>query len=925
MEKASPAGGKMQSKENLKDGCILDERYRITRVIGEGGFGITYEAVNIHSGKKAAIKANRQGDPRRFLQEARTLRDFAEEPAIVSVIDYFEQDGTAYIVMEYLDGIPLSLAIRQNGKWPMEKAVRSFSPIMKTLEHIHQAGVIHRDISPDNLMLMPDGSLILMDFGAAKEIHEQNVTKTSIYKSVYSPPEQRESGITLGSYTDIYALAATIYFCVTGQEPEDALSRLLFDELKKPSECGAEIKPGSEKALLKALELDPDVRTQEIAELREQLEKDYPDLTEEEKKKKEEIRKQRGRIAIALCAILTLIILGMLYKFRTNILFTTIETQTVLLDGSGMTPENFRNNADIVRKRVEAFSGNRYLWKEDQGKIRFEVPSDLFADDAPSDVVRLSISRPMVISVSVKNEADQWENLGIFSQENDILSAKAGEDGIDVTLSRDAADRFEGRLDIPGTEVKLSFDADAGYDKWGYYPAAANGDGLSIHLSSDASDHDYLIPDKLKLLHLTTPPSTDAFPVQTEWKVRWEDVNSTLFPGKNQCNQNDVPNPSILVRYEPHGEKENFPGYNLAEVSFQAALKNRLDSLDFPYAVGMDKYEKNVYVVKLPTERYWYEEISYLTEIGRYNLSYGSSKTKTTEHPDSIKLLTNSDGTWQIADEISTYNRESQQKLLEALSQQGETDLYLYYYDTPLFVCRLDDAAETLQENGTIRFTRWLSAEYPEMDDTTKHFGSFLEACSNQKLPSDINYQSGHIVEHHDEKGAIVTSDQNINVPPSLTDNKAILNLISEWNRIYAGKLRFTYNIDVDKRYLRITALNAEINDPAAALQTIESVFAENSEVFKSGDFQTIYIYVLPDNEPIFTWVSTSDPGKPLINLTLFMDFESGKLLFAKYIPFATYYHIENSEEMETSYNEYFRSSPVWQQFIRPDTEKTTP
>ncbi|MBR6090329.1 MAG: serine/threonine protein kinase, partial [Anaerolineaceae bacterium] len=527
-----------QSNKKLEEGFILDNRYKISRVIGEGGFGITYDAVNIHSGKRVAVKENRHGDPQKFLQEARTLHDFEEESSVVNVLDYFEAEGTAYIVMEYLDGIPLALEIRQKGKWDTEKTVHSFIPVMKALEHMHQAGVIHRDISPDNLMVLPDGKLILMDFGAAKEIHKQNVTMTSIYKSVYSPPEQRESGITLGSYTDVYALCATIYFCITGQEPEDALSRLLFDELKKPSECGAEIKSGSEKALLDGLELDSANRTQDVAELRKQLENDYPDLTEEEREIRIKNAKKRKRLIFTLCGIFALIILGLIFKFRVNILFSTIDTQTIILDSSLMQPEDFRNNADIVKKRVEVFSDNKYLWKEDQGHILFEVPSELFHGIDPQKAVRFALTRPMVMSVIVSKDSDEEKNLGIFSQKKDISSVENNKDGLDVFFTNEAAKRFEGALDRDGTELTIVFDMDAAYSDYGAYTGFSNGDGSSLHIKSDdpedKSDDHFWLPDELKKLHLTAMPSTAPFSVLAEWKVRWEDVNTTLFPGKNQ-------------------------------------------------------------------------------------------------------------------------------------------------------------------------------------------------------------------------------------------------------------------------------------------------------------------------------------------------------------------------------------------------------
>ena len=260
---------------------ILDQRYRILRKIGEGGFGVIYEGENLHTGEKVAIKEQKTGDIRRFLREARILHDYADEPNIVTVLDYFEDNEKAYLIMEYLDGKTLAEVIRQEGKWPTEKAVRAFVPVMHALERMHEKGVIHRDISPDNLIVRPDGSLVLMDFGSAKQKNDITVTQGVVFKSIYSPPEQREAGTIARSTTDVYALAATLYFAVTGTEPEDVLSRLLFDELKKPSESGSDILQAAEGILLSGMELRPEDRTKTVQEMREALETVYPDLTEE--------------------------------------------------------------------------------------------------------------------------------------------------------------------------------------------------------------------------------------------------------------------------------------------------------------------------------------------------------------------------------------------------------------------------------------------------------------------------------------------------------------------------------------------------------------------------------------------------------------------------------------------------------------------
>ena len=898
----------------LEEGFLLDGRYKISRVLGEGGFGITYDAVNIHSGKRVAVKANRHGDPQKFLQEARTLRDFEAETSIVSVLDYFETEGTAYIVMEYLDGIPLSLEIRQKGKWETERAVHSFIPVMNALEHMHQASVIHRDISPDNLMVMSDGRLILMDFGAAKEIHKQNVTSTSVYKSVYSPPEQRESGITLGSYTDVYALCATLYYCITGQEPEDALSRLLFDELKKPSECGADIRHGAEKALMNGLELDSVNRTQEISELREELEKYYPNLTEEEKRIRKQRKKRRNRILLILCVIVSCCILGLLYIFRIQILFSTIKTQSVWLDGNGMTAEDFQINKDKVRERVKTFTDKQYLWKEGENQsIVLTVPDDLFHGADPNDYVRFTITRPLVLSFAIQNDSEkpEWNYLGEFSKIEDIKSVHQEKDGLMITFNKDAAARFNGKLDEPGSNIRILFDSED-FSDYLFQSSISNGDGISIFLPSDTSEDEFYIPYKLKLLQLTQEPLSAPFPIHADWKVRWEKVDSALFPGKNQFDPEEIPGPAVVMKYNlrTSGEKET-SGYDLIRTGYPAIIKNRLDSLDTPYAFGMDPYHEDIIVIKIPADRYyWEEEYQWLGNLGKLDFVYGSRKTKT-EHntgPSGIKFHENEDGTWFLETVvISDYDKENLLNDLQVLRQQGEKDFYLYFKEIPVFVCSVEDAMKTLQKSEMIRFDRWILTSYPEMDETTAHFGRFIHSCLEQKL-RDADYQFGSGIEYRDSEGKCLYTDDQISFPQPLLDHQGTNDIVSHWQEEYKDSLQLEYLDVIDKNFLRIRVKNTDIYDPAKNMKAIEPLFRDHAYELNSGLFKDTVVFFL----------SGEKIENQYIMLNFDTKFETGKLGidFGQWLEFTTNgidtdTHCKLIEEYET----YMKADPFWSQF----------
>lgn len=300
---ACPACGKspadyVPQPHQLAPGTVLGGKYRLGRVLGEGGFGITYIGrdlnldmpvavkeyyptgfVNRNTGSSAEVTANTGSAQAvfdkgkdRFMAEARTLAKFSMQPGIVGVRDFFVEHNTAYIIMDYLDGITLRDWLEQNGPVPFDRLVQLMDPVMDALARIHQAGLIHRDISPDNLMLMPDGSLKLLDFGAARNVSGVDEKSLSVMlKPGYAPEEQYRSKGQQGPWTDVYALCATLYRGATGQTPEDAMQRVFDDQLAPPSALGAQISPSQEAALMKGMAVLQKNRIASVEELRQAL------------------------------------------------------------------------------------------------------------------------------------------------------------------------------------------------------------------------------------------------------------------------------------------------------------------------------------------------------------------------------------------------------------------------------------------------------------------------------------------------------------------------------------------------------------------------------------------------------------------------------------------------------------------------------
>lgn len=254
---------------------IIKERYELIEKIQSGGFGTTYLGMDLMLNMQVAVKEYSGEDEKRkaqFLKEARSLAKFSGEPGIVNVRDFLEENGHAYMVMEFLDGMDLKTYIEENGALSFERTMKLMLPVMKTVEKLHAAGIIHRDISPENIRMLSKGTMKLLDFGSAMDVEVDNgKTMTVMVKPGYAPREQYLSKSQQGDWTDIYALCATMYKCITGETPMDSLQRSFQDELPLPSSLGCEISAQQEAVLMRGMAVDPKERIQTVKELMEAL------------------------------------------------------------------------------------------------------------------------------------------------------------------------------------------------------------------------------------------------------------------------------------------------------------------------------------------------------------------------------------------------------------------------------------------------------------------------------------------------------------------------------------------------------------------------------------------------------------------------------------------------------------------------------
>jgi serine/threonine protein kinase len=208
----------------------------------------------------------------RFIDEAKALATFNRNPGIVAVYDYFLLNNTAYMAMQYLDGKTWLDLLQERKKMSVNEAMAILLPVLDTLRAVHEVGMLHRDISPDNIVILQNRQVKLIDFGAARYAMKQKQQPFSIvFKQGYTPEEQYRGQGKIGPWTDLYALAATFYRAITGRVPVDAMNRLENDTLLPPSKLGVAIGKNMESALMRCLAVRGENRFQSVHEWKEAM------------------------------------------------------------------------------------------------------------------------------------------------------------------------------------------------------------------------------------------------------------------------------------------------------------------------------------------------------------------------------------------------------------------------------------------------------------------------------------------------------------------------------------------------------------------------------------------------------------------------------------------------------------------------------
>lgn len=323
---------------HLEPGTILAGRYLLGQSIGAGGFGIVYRAWDMKLETVVAVKeffasrlmtravgekeiiVSKKGKEEfvyrkeRFLAEARNMAKFGNHRSIPNVFEFFEENATAYIVMELLNGQELSTYIRENvGTVDIDFAILIANEIGKALCSLHDSGIIHRDVAPDNIFICSEKEirLKLMDLGAAKLADETDEVIDIILKPGYSPPEQYDNSKGIGPWTDVYALGATLYMMLTGVKPDESTNRKIEDELVPPNQLNPAISENLSNTIMKAMAIEKHMRFKNVQDFLKAINGEKKVITLAKEKKRRNLR--RG-IGIAIAGVILLLSTSLVIK-----------------------------------------------------------------------------------------------------------------------------------------------------------------------------------------------------------------------------------------------------------------------------------------------------------------------------------------------------------------------------------------------------------------------------------------------------------------------------------------------------------------------------------------------------------------------------------------------------------------------------------
>lgn len=407
-----------QDAYQLPLGVVLQNRYIIGTVLGFGGFGIIYKAYDQSMGIVVAIKelypvglVNRAKGERevgifsgekekeflrrkeRFLEEAKNMAAFSSEKDIINIYNCFEENKTAYIVMEYVEHPLLKNRLKQSPALTVDEVITYMQAILQAIDKIHRHGIIHRDISPDNIFLTGPDTVKIFDFGAARfQGADSRRWEDIVVKGGYAPPEQYNSKGEQGNFMDVYAAGAVFYEMLTGVKPQEAPDRTIEDTLQPPSEINPAVDKRIDRIILKAMALHPELRFQTADQFCRALTdgRNYDEPEVEQKK-----RRIRRRITIAASIGMPVLVLAVFLIFhQIHIKNQTLDVASIREDKirvwlvdqtkdkelSELLKKNMQKECDRIEVDVELIPEEDYADRLSEAAKKKQLP-EVFCSD----------------------------------------------------------------------------------------------------------------------------------------------------------------------------------------------------------------------------------------------------------------------------------------------------------------------------------------------------------------------------------------------------------------------------------------------------------------------------------------------------------------------------------------------------------------
>lgn len=441
-------------ENQLFPGTVLADRYYIGLAVGAGGFGIVYKAWDSKLDSIVAVKEfyvsrlmARAGGSKniivskkskqeyeyrkeRFLAEARNMAQFGSHKNIPNVFEFFEENETAYIVMELLTGCTLSEYLDQNGgKIDLDFALMITNEVCNALKSLHEKNIIHRDIAPDNIYISSGSEIriLLTDFGAAKLADTKEDVIDIILKPGYSPTEQYEGNKNIGTWTDIYSLGATLYVMLTGVKPDEATNRQIEDKVKDADSLEAAIPENLNNAIMKAMAVERHMRFKNVSDFVAAINGKKKVITLKKERRNRRVRRLVGILtASILLAASTFVVQRALNKkmAEDDLEAATINVWFSVKDGSSEEDAmkevftDFKSKFTKVNIEYRAIPESQYLNEINAAKASGNMPDLYESTDLPDSVVESAADLQKVI------DSEQFDECLFLNQYDQYYSSK---------------------------------------------------------------------------------------------------------------------------------------------------------------------------------------------------------------------------------------------------------------------------------------------------------------------------------------------------------------------------------------------------------------------------------------------------------------------------------------------------------------------